>query len=67
VAGLSIGAGGALMVTGFAGRILFGLTPTDPGVFAVAASVLAAAALLAGWLPARRAARIDPLVALRHE
>jgi len=67
VAGVSIGAGGALVLTGIARKILFGLTPTDPAVFAVAASVLAGAAVLAGWLPARRASRVDPLVALRHE
>jgi predicted permease len=65
--GLSIGAAGALLLTGLATRILFGVTPNDPGVFAVAALVLAAAAMLAGWLPARRASRVDPLVALRHE
>jgi predicted permease len=67
VAGVAIGAGLALMLTGIAGRIVFGLTPNDPGVFAVAASVLACAAVLAGWLPARRASRVDPMVALRHE
>jgi predicted permease len=67
VAGVSIGAGGALVLTGLARKMLFGLTPTDPSVFAVAASVLAVAAVLAGWLPARRASRVDPLVALRHE
>jgi len=67
VAGVSIGAGGALVLTGLAGKILFGLTPTDPSVFLVAASVLAVAAVLAGWLPAVRASRVDPLVALRHE
>jgi predicted permease len=67
VAGISIGAGGALVLTGVARTILFGLTPTDPGVFVVAASVLAVAAVLAGWLPAVRASRVDPLVALRHE
>jgi putative ABC transport system permease protein len=67
VAGISIGAAGALVLTGIARTILFGLTPTDPGVFAVAASALAIVALLAGWLPARRASRVDPLVALRHE
>jgi len=66
-AGVVIGSGTALMLTGLARRILFGLTPTDPGVFVVAASVLAVAAGLAGWLPAHRASRVDPLVALRHE
>jgi putative ABC transport system permease protein len=67
VAGVSIGAGVALTLTDLARKILFGLTPTDPGVFAVAAVVLAAAAAFAGWLPAVRASRVDPLVALRHE
>jgi predicted permease len=67
VAGISIGAAAALVLTGVARTILFGLTPTDPGVFAVAASALAIVALVAGWLPARRASRVDPLVALRHE
>jgi predicted permease len=67
VAGVAIGAGVALMLTDLAGKILFGLTPTDPSVFVVAASVLAVAAVLAGWLPAVRASRVDPLVALRHE
>ena len=66
-AGVVIGAGAALTVTGLARTILFGLTPTDPSVFIVAASVLAAAAVLAGSLPAVRASRVDPLVALRHE
>jgi putative ABC transport system permease protein len=66
-AGIAIGAGGALMLTGLARRILFGTTPTDPFTFAVAASVLFAVAMLAAWLPARRAARVDPLTALRHE
>lgn len=65
--GISIGGAGALMFTGLARRILFGVTPTDPGMFGVAASVLAVTALVAAWLPARRASRVDPLVALRHE
>jgi predicted permease len=67
VAGVSIGAGAALVLTGLVRKILFGLTPTDLGVFVIAASVLAVAAVLAGWLPAVRASRVDPLVALRHE
>jgi ABC-type antimicrobial peptide transport system permease subunit len=67
VIGVSIGAGGSLMLTGMARTILFGMTPTDPAMFGVAASLLVSAAVLAGWLPARRASRVDPLVALRHE
>jgi len=67
VPGVVIGAGAALMLTGLARSLLFGLTPTEPGVFALAAAILWAAALLAGWVPARRASSVDPLVALRHE
>jgi len=65
--GVVIGSVGAAMTTSIARGLLFGLTPTQPEVFAAAAGVLALTALLAAWLPARRAARIDPLVALRHE
>jgi predicted permease len=66
---LGISAGGlvSLMLTGIARNLVFGLTPTDPRVFAVAAAILAVIAVFAAWLPARRAARVDPLVALRHE
>ena len=66
-AGVSTGAIAALMLTGFARRILFGLTPTDPLVFAAAAMALAGAAAVGGWLPAQRAAGVDPLIALRHK
>jgi ABC-type antimicrobial peptide transport system permease subunit len=65
--GVALGTGGALMATGVTRSMLFGLSPTDPTVFLVAASILTSAALVAGWLPARRAARIDPVIALRHE
>jgi putative ABC transport system permease protein len=47
--------------------LLFGLDGHDPAVLAAAALLLALVALLAGWLPARRVARIDPMVALRHD
>jgi predicted permease len=67
VPGIALGTGTAVMVTGLARRVLFGLTPNDPTVFAIAASVLTLAAVAAAWVPARRAARVDPLVALRHE
>jgi len=67
VAGVSIGAGAAMMATNLARKSLFGLAPTDPVVFVVAASLLALTALAAGLVPARRASRVDPLVALRHE
>jgi predicted permease len=65
--GVVIGAAVARTLTGLAGALLFGLAPGDAGVFAVAGLVLAVAAVLAGWLPAHRASRVDPLVALRHE
>jgi predicted lysophospholipase L1 biosynthesis ABC-type transport system permease subunit len=67
VPGIAVGTGAALMLTGLSKAILFNLTPTDPAVFAVAALVLASAAMLAAWLPARRAALVDPMVAIRHE
>ena len=46
---------------------LFGVTPLDPTSLVAAALVLALAALFASWLPARRATKVDPMVALRHE
>jgi predicted permease len=67
VCGDALGAAAAALTTGIARSLLFGLTPTQPAVFAIAAAALALTALLAGWLPARRAANIDPLIALRHE
>jgi predicted permease len=65
--GCPAGAAVALALSGIARKMLFGVTPTEPAVFVLAAVVLGAAALAAGWLPARRAARVDPMVALRHE
>jgi putative ABC transport system permease protein len=67
VAGVLIGTAAALTLSGLAQSLLFGLTPTDPAAFVIAALILGLTALIAGWLPARRASRVDPLIALRHE
>jgi predicted permease len=67
VVGSLAGIAAALTLTGLAEKMLFGLTATQPAVFALPAAVLAVAALAAGWLPARRASRVDPMVALRHD
>jgi putative ABC transport system permease protein len=66
-AGLAIGAPAAWALRRTAASFLFQMDPGDPRVFAVALAILAAAALVAAFLPARRAAGIDPLVALRAE
>jgi ABC-type antimicrobial peptide transport system permease subunit len=66
-AGVVLGTAGALALTRFMRGILYNVTPTDPGTFSAVAIVLLVAAALASWLPARRAARVDPSVALRAE
>jgi putative ABC transport system permease protein len=66
-AGSGLGAAGALMLTRYLRTLLYQVSATDPAVIAVAACVLGAVAVAAAWLPARRATRIDPAVALRSE
>jgi ABC-type lipoprotein release transport system permease subunit len=58
---------GALGVTRLMSSLLFGVSPTDPATFAAVAAGLAAVATLATWLPAHRAARMDPVTALRTD
>jgi predicted permease len=66
-AGLVVGVPGALACAHLVQSKLFGLKPADPLTLAVALGVLSAVAFLAGYLPARRASQVDPLVALRYE
>ncbi len=66
-AGLAISVPAALMGTRFIKSLLFETQPDDPATLAVAAGILLSAAILAGYAPARRASRIDPLAALRQE
>lgn len=65
--GITIGLAGSLLLTRTLQSMLFGVTATDPLTFAAVILILMMAALLACYLPARRAAKIDPMVALRYE
>jgi predicted permease len=65
--GLGLGLLLAAAIAPLAARFLYEVSPLDPWAFTIASAVLAAAALLACWLPARRAALVDPMKALRHE
>jgi ABC-type antimicrobial peptide transport system permease subunit len=65
--GALLGLGGALALTRLMKTLLFGVSATDPLTFIVIAAVLIIVALLACWIPARRAASMDPLVGLRVE
>jgi putative ABC transport system permease protein len=65
--GVGLGLAGAYAATRTLQSLLFDVSPTDPVVFAAAATTLAAVALIASWIPARAATRVDPIQAVRME
>ena len=67
VAGMAVGLAGAFAATRLMSSFLFGVQPRDPGVFVAMPLLLALVALLAVWVPARRASTVSPIVALRYQ
>jgi putative ABC transport system permease protein len=63
--GVVLGVAAAIALARLLGDLLFGVSPADPVVLTVATLTLLVAALLANWLPARRAAKTDPMLSLR--
>jgi putative ABC transport system permease protein len=66
-AGLLIGSAGSFALMRVMKTLLFGVSAADPLTFAASALLLLSVSLAACWIPARRAAKVDPLIALRHD
>jgi predicted permease len=65
--GVAIGIGGSLGLTRFLKTLLYNVQPTNPASYVIGGTVLLLVALLASWIPARRATKVDPIIALRYE
>jgi ABC-type antimicrobial peptide transport system permease subunit len=67
IAGIAAGVPAALAATKLIQKMLYGVEPADPMSIIAAVGAMAVVAAIAAWLPARRAARVDPVIALRYE
>jgi ABC-type antimicrobial peptide transport system permease subunit len=67
VIGVTLGLAASYALTSLMSKLLFGVQPTDPATFVGTAAILSVTALVASYLPARRATKIDPLAALHYE